>query len=139
MIQTAIVDTSALIAAADQADPHSEACIEALSRADLRLAIPALCIAEASFLVAQSMGPLAEARFLAGLGEYDVRAPDPEDWARIAALVRQYAEFPLSATDASVIALAERLRTDILVTVDRRHFPSVRPAHVDRLQLLPEL
>ena len=40
-------------------------------------------------------------------------------------------------TDASVIALAERLKLTDVATLDRRHFTVVRPAHVDTLTLLP--
>jgi hypothetical protein len=59
----------------------------------------------------------------------DVEAPTSEDYARIAQLVEDYADFPLGAVDASVIALAERLDTATVITVDRRHFttPSARP------------
>ena len=38
---------------------------------------------------------------------------------------------------ASVIAIAERLKIDTLATTDRRHFTMVRPAHVERLTLVP--
>ena len=57
---------------------------------------------------------------------------------RIAELVDQYADFPLGATDASVIALAERLNTVVVITLDRRHFAAVRPRHAPALQLLPD-
>jgi predicted nucleic acid-binding protein len=55
----------------------------------------------------------------------------------MAVLVRRYAELRLGGTDASVVALAERLGVDHVATVDRRHFSVVRPAHVDALTLLP--
>ncbi len=44
---------------------------------------------------------------------------------------------PLGATDACLVALAERLRIVELVTLDRRHFSVVRPLHVDTLTLIP--
>ena len=50
----------------------------------------------------------------------------------------QYADFPLGAADASVVALAERLNTDLIVTIDRRHFGVVRPRHCEAFRLLPE-
>jgi len=34
--------------------------------------------------------------------------------------------------------LAERLDTDLVLTLDRRHFAAVRPAHFPALRLLPE-
>jgi len=55
----------------------------------------------------------------------------------MAELVDQYADFPLGGTDASVVALAERLGAETIVTLDRRHFGQVRPRHVERFRLLP--
>ena len=60
-----------------------------------------------------------------------------DDWSRMAELVEQYADFPLGATDASVITLAERLNTDTLITLDHRHFAAVRPRHCVNFHLLP--
>jgi hypothetical protein len=40
-------------------------------------------------------------------------------------------------TDASVLALAERVDTDVVITFDR-HFGVVRPRHCPALRLLPE-
>ena len=61
-----------------------------------------------------------------------------DDWRRAGALVTQYADLPLGAVDASVIAVAERLGLTEIATVDRRHFSVVRPRHVDAFTLLPE-
>ena len=47
----------------------------------------------------------------------------------MAALVRQYADFPLGTGDASVIAVAERLGATHAATIDHRHFRAARPAH----------
>jgi len=44
----------------------------------------------------------------------------------------------LGTTDASVIALAERLEITEIATLDRRHFTAVRPRHVEAFTLLPE-
>lgn len=113
------------------------ACIEALASPHYVLVIPALCVAEASYLMGLHQGPRIEAAFLRGLVEFDVQAPSGEEWDRMAALVDAYADFPLGGTDASVIVLAERLRTDIVITLDRRHFSSVKPAHCKNFKLLP--
>jgi hypothetical protein len=40
-------------------------------------------------------------------------------------------------TRHTVPALAERLRTEIVITLDHRHFGVVRPRHCERLRLLP--
>src|SRR5215211_5052451 len=52
----------------------------------------------------------------------DFDAALPADLGRIAALTRRYLDLPLGATDASLIAIAERLGIDTIATLDRRHF-----------------
>jgi uncharacterized protein len=51
--------------------------------------------------------------------------------------VTQYADFPLGAVDATVVAVAERLGVSEIATVDRRHFTVVRPRHAHAFTLLP--
>lgn len=120
---------------ADDAD--HEASRTVLSRTDLRLVVPALVVAEATYFVGRRLGAAAEAAFLRGMGQLDVEGPSGEDFARMAELVDEYADFPLGGTDASVIALAERLGAPTVVTLDHRHFAAVRPRHRDAFDLLP--
>ena len=56
----------------------------------------------------------------------------------MAEVVEQYDDFPLGTTDASVIALAERLGVSEIATIGRRHFTAVRARHVEHLTVLPE-
>lgn len=62
---------------------------------------------------------------------------DASDYTRMAELVDTYGDLPLGTTDASAVAIAERLKLAEVATLDRRHFTVVRPAHVDTLTLLP--
>ena len=134
----AIVDSGPLYAAIDRAEPNHERSVAALQSPGLRLIIPTMVVAEVTYLVGKRLGPAAEASFLSGLSSLDVQGPSPEDWPRIAELVQQYANFPLGGTDASVVALAERLNADLIITLDRRHFSAVRPRHCSTLRLMPE-
>jgi predicted nucleic acid-binding protein len=133
----AIVDAGPLYAAADLSDSDHDPSLAALSRTDLRLVVPALVVAEATYFVGRRLGAAAEAAFLRGLGDLDVEGPNDRDFARMAELVEEYADFPLGGTDASIVALAERLDAPALVTLDRRHFGAVRPRHRDAFELLP--
>lgn len=108
-----------------------------LRRSDLELVIPALVVAEATYLVGSRIGPKAEARFLRALARIEVEQPRPGEWERIGELVDEYADLPLGGTDASVIALAERLDAATVITLDRRPFAVVRPGHRESLDLLP--
>ncbi len=137
MSRLAIVDAGPLYAAADADDADHAASVAALADPELRLVAPALVVAEATYFVGRRLGPAAEAAFLRGLSELDVEAPAREDFPRISELVETYANLPLGGTDASVIALAERLDASVIVTLDRRHFAAVSPAHRDAFELLP--
>ncbi len=137
MTSRAVVDAGPLYAAADADDQDHHASRTALSRPDLRLVVPALVIAEATYFVGRRLGADAESRFLRGMGKLDVEGPSSEDFARIAELVEKYADFPLGGTDASVIALAERLDAPTIVTLDRRPFAAIAPRHRGAFELLP--
>jgi predicted nucleic acid-binding protein len=132
-----VVDSGPLYAAADLDDEDHEACTAALSAPGRALVIPALVVAEVTYLIGSRLGPEAEARFLASLSAYEVEAPFPEEWARIAEMVGQYGDFPLGGTDASVAVLAERLKTPLVATLDRRHFQALRPRHCDAFEIVP--
>lgn len=134
----AVADAGALYAAADSGDPDHRACLEQLQRSDLRVVVPALVVAEVSYLLGARLGPRADGAFMRTLAGEDVEPPPSEDYTRIAQLVEDYADFPLGGVDASVIALAERLDTATIITVDRRHFATVRPAHREALELLAQ-
>ncbi len=134
----AVVDTGPLYASLDRDDADHQACATALSRPGLRPVIPMLVVAEVAYLAATRLGADVESTFVQALGTLDVDAPPPQEWTRIAELIRQYADFPLGATDASVVALAERLGTPHIITLDRRHFHAVRPLHCEALGCLPE-
>lgn len=85
-------------------------------------------------------GPAREAGFLSGVAEGAFEPVDltAADYERMAELVAQYDDLRLGTTDASVIALAERLGITEIATLDRRHFTAVRPRHIEAFTLLPE-
>ena len=122
----AIVDTGPLYAVADADDDDHEECLAVLQRSDLELVVPALVVAEATYLIGTRLGAAAEVAFLRGLADLEVEAPSADGWASIAGYVEQYADFPLGGTDASVAALADSLGTDLIVTLDHRHFHAIR-------------
>lgn len=134
----AVVDAGPLYAVVDADDRNHRRSVEVLQRRDLNLVIPALVVAEVTYIAGRRLGPAAEAGFLRGLASFQVEAPIPDEWPRIAALVEQYRDFPLGGTDASVVALAERFGAELIVTLDRRHFDAIRPRHVAAFRLLPD-
>ena len=133
----AVVDTGPLYAVVDEDDADHERCRAALELAGQRLIVPTMVVAEATYLVGTRLGAEIEAQFLKSLTSMHVESPTPDDWERIADLVARYGDFPLGGTDASVVALAELLDIDTIITLDARHFRAIRPRHRPAFRLLP--
>ncbi len=137
-----VCGTGPLVAAALSNDSDHEACVElftALHAARRELLVPATVVAEAGYLMAREAGARVESLFLRSLADGDFTPVDlsSADYTRMAGLVSAYESLPLGTTDASVVAIAERLGLTDVATLDRRHFTVVRPHHVDALNLLP--
>src|SRR5258708_11819570 len=126
-----------VVATIDRSDNHHDRCAALLESAEGPLLIPTTVIVEVCWLVEGR--PDIEAAFLKAIaaGELEHIPVTTTDIARMAELVRAYADLPLGAVDASVIAIAARLKLTDVATLDRRHFTVVRPKHTKALNLLP--
>lgn len=137
-----VVDTNVLFALADRDDAHHERCRDWLAECDEPLVVPPTVIAEACYLIDKYLGPVGEAAFLDGIGigpayRFQLAALMDSDLRRMAELVRRYADRRLGGTDASVIAICERLSVATVATVNRRDFANVRPRHVAAFAIVP--
>jgi predicted nucleic acid-binding protein len=90
-------------------------------------------------LLERRRGTRAELAFLSDVraGRYTVIESLSTDLERVAELVDTYDDLPLGTVDASVVALAERLRLGTIATLDRRDFVTVQPTHLQAFTLLP--
>jgi uncharacterized protein len=136
-----LVDTGPLVAVGSLDDRYHQVCTDLLGTATEELLVPATVSAEVCHFLQSRGGSASEAAFLrlsptGTLVPVDITAADYE---RMAELVEQYADWPLGGTDASVIAIAERLEVAKVATLDRRHFGPVRPRHIEAFTLLPEV
>lgn len=134
-----VVDTSIAVAYMNAGDDHHAAVAEWLDGADDDLATTPLIVAEVDHLVGARGGPAARRALHRDLvaGAYLV-----EWWpGAITAVVKiaeRYADAGLGLADASLVALAERLGTIDIATLDERHFRAVRPlAGGKAFRLLP--
>jgi hypothetical protein len=60
-----------------------------------------------------------------------------EDLERASELLSRYADAKLDFADATIIAMAERMDVETILTLDRRDFSIVRPKHIPYFNLLP--
>ncbi|MGK2876292.1 MAG: type II toxin-antitoxin system VapC family toxin [Nocardioides sp.] len=104
------------------------------------LLVPQTVVAEVGHMLAAWVSTEVEAKFLDAVAAEDFQVVNltSADFARMAELVRDYDDLQLGTTDASVIALAERLGVREIATLDRRHLTAVRLRHIDAFTLLPE-
>lgn len=133
------VDTNIWLAAADRrSDRHAE-CAALFRRHRGELAVPVPVIAEASWLILDRLGTAAQAAYLRLITSGQLTPVDltEEDWQRSADLAEQYASLRLDLIDASLVAVAERLKLTTLATLNHRDFTVVRPRHADAFELLP--
>lgn len=70
-------------------------------------------------------------------GSYVMEEFTREDTVRSLELLDKYADLELGLTDAAVIATAERLNIDPILTVDERDFRPIRNARGAPFKLLP--
>lgn len=137
-----VVDSGPLIAAAIEDDRDHRRCVDMFAVLHLsseKLLVPQTVLAECAYTIQRQGGTAQELLFLQSIADGDLALVElvAEDMSRVIELVDTYDDFPLGTTDASVIAIAERLGITEIATLDHRHFPNVRPRHADYLTLLP--
>lgn len=134
-----LTDTGPLVAAATTKEAGHAACRGLLRDAVRPIVIPQTVTTEVAYLLGARLGPHAELAFVRSIrdGELMVEPLLPGDWLRVTELVETHIGLPLGLVDASVVAVAERLGQTRIASLDHRHLGVVRPAHCDRLELVP--
>ena len=132
-----LCDTGIVYALADRRDAWHARVREYLEAHPDTLLLPVTILAEVAYLLRERIGADAEASFARSLagGEMAIEQVGARDCIRAAELMTAYHWIGL--VDATVVAVAERLRVPAIATTDRRHFGAVRPAHTQSFTLLP--
>jgi len=69
--------------------------------------------------------------------KYRVLALEMEDLLRTAEILEQYADTRVDFVDATIAAVAERLKITRILTLDQRDFHIIRPKHIGYFEILP--
>lgn len=133
-----VLDTSVLVAALDADDAHHERCAELLSAGE-ELVIPAPVFPELDYFCRRAGEPeqLLEVLEDGQRGALRIEELRASDYVRIIELSRAYADLGAGFVDSAVLAVVERLGEKRLATLDHRHFATMRPRHIEALELLP--
>ncbi|MDN5854143.1 MAG: PIN domain-containing protein [Actinomycetia bacterium] len=134
-----VVDTSALLAYFDSSEPDHDPVDEVITGAGGRLVISPYVVAELDYLVVTRHGVGAGLAVLGELsgGAWELADVGIDDVKRASAIIAKYRDQEIGVADASNVVLAERIRTDVIVTLDHRHFDVLRPATGGRFTVLP--
>ena len=134
-----IVDTGILYAMADRDDTWHNPIKAYLQTHMDTLIMPVTVLPEICYLLNAHIGQVAERRFITSTlqGEMRIEGLTGEDLRRTSKLLEQYADANIGFVDATVVAIAERLKICRLLTTDRRHFSIIRPRHCPQFELLP--
>jgi predicted nucleic acid-binding protein len=132
-----LLDTGPLYALADADDAWHEPVRDFLALQSDILLVPVTVLPEVTYLLRSRLGEAVERRFVASVAQGELTVEDLKgaDLERCRQLLEGYRD--LGFVDATVVAMAERLRLSSIVTTDRRHFAPVRPAHRPAFELLP--
>jgi predicted nucleic acid-binding protein len=124
-----ICDTGAVYALYDADDTHHAAARRVVEAETGPLFLPVVLLAEIDFLVTARLGIDAALDFLESVesGAFTLVASSPEDLTRCGELMRQYRGLSVGLADATVVATAERLKIQRVLTVDERHFRAIQP------------
>lgn len=127
MIDT-LIDTGPLLATINRNDNRHNECATLLRRLDCPFYTTLAVITEAMHLLGRHTGPPGQAALWRMLlrGDLVVEHPTQRDLRRMAELMDRYADRPMDFADASLVAIAERLRLDRIVTIDRTDFSIYR-------------
>ena len=134
-----VCDTGAIYALYDADDANHHAVKAVVEMEPGPLVLPVVLLAEIDYLLNDRLGVGATLDFLASLDVEAFTLVDltAADLLRCRELIQRYGDLPLGLADASVVAVAERLRLQRVLTLDQRHFRIVKPSVFEHLILLP--
>lgn len=134
-----LLDSSAVLAAADRADLNHAAAMAWFGRADEPLLLGALSLGDLDALLRRELGAVAALALVQSITSGAIRlvAPTEADLVRATELLDGAAEHRPRLADALLVATAERLGVHRIATFDRRPIAVFRPRHVRAFDLEP--
>jgi predicted nucleic acid-binding protein len=134
-----VLDTSGLLAAIDASQRQHAAAAAVLRASDGPLLLSPFVLAELDYLLATRVSARAAAALLDQVadGAYRLEPFTRGDIARCAGIIDRYRDLELGVADASLVVLAERYRTNEILTLDERHFRAVMGPGGRPFRILP--
>jgi predicted nucleic acid-binding protein len=134
-----LLDTSGLFAALVRNQRAHERALAALEAATPPFVLSPFVLAELDYFLGREAGADEELAFLdeVAADAYELAAFDAVDVRDARAVIHQYRDLRIGLTDASLVVLAGRYRTNRILTLDERHFRAVQTPAGEPFVVLP--
>ncbi|RKZ80083.1 MAG: VapC toxin family PIN domain ribonuclease [Candidatus Parabeggiatoa sp. nov. 1] len=138
MNMSALLDTGFLLAVLNADDKLHESCVKALL-AEPDPILPDVVLPELAYMILRKGHYAILIEFLRSIlnGELKLEKSTPEDLARTAEILDKYTDSQIDFVDCVIVAMAERLNIQRIMTIDRRHFQLLRPRHCPYFVIIP--
>ncbi len=134
-----IVDAGALYAQADADEPRHASVAKVLRAEQGEIVTSELAVAEADYLILDRLGVDVQLAFLEdlALGTFQVDCLSRAEIAQARSVVERYRDLRIGLADASLVVLADRYRTNRILSFDERAFRAVAPLAGGAFSIFP--
>lgn len=137
-MERVIADTGFVVALANLSD-RRHADVSPIYLQYPKIFLTQFALVEIAYLIGRDAGIPTVIQFLQGLSasRFELIWAMDRDIIRTASILDQYIDSRIDFVDASIMAIAERLNIQTILTIDRRDFQLFRPSHCDYFILKP--
>jgi uncharacterized protein len=126
-MKPSLLDTGPVVALLDRKDPHHDWVAPRFNRLQGRLVTTGAVVTEATFFLQDVRDGIARLFELLASPKVDIRDSfQPLQLRAAAELMDRYADTPMDFADATLVALAAELETELVLTLDERGFRTYR-------------
>ena len=134
-----LVDTSGVLAALFPGQRRHRECATVLKQAEGPLLLSPFVLSELDYLIANYADQAAEVAFMEEVAAeaYSLAPFNAHDVGEAKSVVQQFSDLEIGLADASLVVLSRRWKTLDLLTLDERHFRTLRGAADEPFRILP--
>jgi predicted nucleic acid-binding protein len=132
-----ILDTSAVIGLMDKKCGKHKYLKRIFTEKENIYILPSATIGEICYMLNSRFGNKIELIFLQEINRsFHLEILKDEDIFRIVEILKKYDTLNIGYVDASIVAIAERLKINKILTLDRKHFEAAAPRGFDSFDIL---
>ena len=133
-----LLDTSAILSLSDKSSVINETVKNLVLNEDHLYIVPSTVIVETCQLLKYRFGAIYEIKFLQEiqLSNFIMETVGFEDIHRIIEILKKYSDLGAGYVDSSIVAIAERLGTNKVITLDKKHFTVMTPRGFEYFDIL---